>query len=301
MGEFEGKLLLQNAAGASAPYVTVALQECGRMNILLEAMAKSLDELTKGLNGQLNMSMPMEDLKIALLINQVPGRNPFSTASWEKLAWPSMKSLDTWYIDMIVRCDALRVWQETLKTPFSLWMPGLFNPTAFLTAIKQVTARSKKLALDKMGVETHITTMTEASEATGAPADGALVHGLFIEGARWGEIEDDRHAGEESGTPYAGILSESKPKELLPPMPLIYIKAVIVQDRARSATCGPRRRCTTAPSTSRRSAARPTSSRRRSRRTSPRASGRSRASRSRCSSTRRAAAAAEGARQLGSR
>ena len=217
-------------AGASAPYVTVALQECGRMNILLEAMAKSLDELTKGLNGQLNMSMPMEDLKIALLINQVPGRNPFSTASWEKLAWPSMKSLDTWYIDMIVRCDALRVWQETLKTPFSLWMPGLFNPTAFLTAIKQVTARSKKLALDKMGVETHITTMTEASEATGAPADGALVHGLFIEGARWGEIEDDRYAGEESGTPYAGILSESKPKELLPPMPLIYIKAVIVQD-----------------------------------------------------------------------
>ena len=50
------------------------------------------------------------------------------------------------YVDMIVRCDALRVWQETLKTPFSLWMPGLFNPTAFLTGIKQVTARLHPLA-----------------------------------------------------------------------------------------------------------------------------------------------------------
>jgi len=199
------------------------------MNILLNAIAKTLDELTKGLNGQLNMSAPMEDLAEALSINQVPGRNPFHQASWEKLAWPSMKGLQGWYDNVIMRCDALRVWQETLKTPFSLWMPGLFNPTAFLTAIKQVTARAKSKPLDNMGVETHITTMLTAEEATSFPLDGALVHGLFIEGARWGETDDPQHQQDIEGTACAGILADSKPKELLPQMPLIYIKAVMVQ------------------------------------------------------------------------
>lgn len=46
-----------------------------------------------------------------------------------------------------------------LVTPFSLWLPGLFNPMAFVTAIMQVTARSTGLPLDKMSIETHITTM----------------------------------------------------------------------------------------------------------------------------------------------
>ena len=215
--------------GPSAPYVVVVLQECGRMNILLTAIAKTLDELTKGLNGQLNMSAPMEDLAEALSLNQVPGRNPFHQASWEKLAWPSMKGLQGWYDNVIMRCDALRVWQETLKTPFSLWMPGLFNPTAFLTAIKQVTARAKSKPLDNMGVETHMTTMLTAEEATQFPLDGALVHGLFIEGARWGETDDPQHQQDVEGTACAGILADSKPKELLPQMPLIYIKAVMVQ------------------------------------------------------------------------
>merc|ERR1719231_1165766 len=189
--------------GPSAPYVVVVLQECGRMNELLTAIARTLDELTKGLNGQLNMSQPMEDLAAALRINQVPGRNPFHQASWEKLAWPSMKDLQAWYEDMILRCDALRVWQQDLKTPFSLWMPGLFNPTAFLTAIKQVTIRAASLPLDKMNVETHMTTMTESTEPTGPPVDGMYVHGLFMEGARWGEIEDPQYQADVSASPAA--------------------------------------------------------------------------------------------------
>merc|ERR1711988_467351 len=171
--------------GPSAPYVVVVLQECGRMNELLMAIVRTLDELTKGLNGQLNMTQPMEDLAAALRINQVPGRNPFHQASWEKLAWPSMKSLGTWFADLIRRCEALVVWSSDLTLPFSLWIPGLFNPTSFLTAIKQVTARSKKLPLDNMTTETHVTTLLEPAAATYYPEDGAFVDGLYIEGARW--------------------------------------------------------------------------------------------------------------------
>jgi dynein heavy chain len=78
----------------TAPFVLVALQECTRMNELLDEVCyttllmapillttsisqvrRSLVELRKGLDGQLNMSEPMEDLAAALAINQVPGRN----------------------------------------------------------------------------------------------------------------------------------------------------------------------------------------------------------------------------------
>ena len=59
----------------------VALQECGRMNMLLKEIRKSLSDLDKGLKGQLNMSQEMEDLITALKINQWPGRDPFSKCS----------------------------------------------------------------------------------------------------------------------------------------------------------------------------------------------------------------------------
>jgi dynein heavy chain, axonemal len=46
------------------PFVVVAVQECTRMNRLLEEIDRSLNELRKGLNGQLNMSQAMEDLAL---------------------------------------------------------------------------------------------------------------------------------------------------------------------------------------------------------------------------------------------
>lgn len=54
-----------------APFVVVVIQECERMNALLTEVRRSLVELRKGLDGQLNMSEPMEDLAAALAINEV--------------------------------------------------------------------------------------------------------------------------------------------------------------------------------------------------------------------------------------
>ena len=96
---------------ASFPYVLVAMQECERMNRLLGEIRRSLIELRKGLDGQLNMSEPMEDLQQALSINQVPGRNVFHKTSWEKLAWPSKKSLQMWFADLLLRVEQVcNVW-----------------------------------------------------------------------------------------------------------------------------------------------------------------------------------------------
>ena len=205
------------------------------MNSLLEEIGRSLIELQKGINGQLNMSQKMEDLAEALGLNEVPGRNPFHLTSWEKLAWPSRKNLPNWFNDMLKRVTQLRAWSQTLELPFSLWLPGLFNPTAFLTAVKQVVARRNGLPLDNMATETHITIYTREQEVISQakyPTDGAYVHGLFIEGARWSTLEEAEEAKTKenvSGTECAGSIVESRLKELLPMMPVIYVKAVQVK------------------------------------------------------------------------
>ena len=136
--------------GPTAPFVLVCLQECESMNVLLQEIRRSLVELRKGLDGQLNMSEPMEDLSQALSINQVPGRNPFHKCSWERLAWPSRRGLQSWFSDLLKRVDQLAKWSAEFVTPVSVWLPGLFNPMAYLTAVMQKTARATGLPLDKM-------------------------------------------------------------------------------------------------------------------------------------------------------
>jgi len=233
--------------------VSVALQECSRMNALLEIMRTSLTELGKGLKGQLNMSQGMEDLRSALGRNEVPGRNPFSACKWETSdpttspAWPSRKALVPWFDDLLSRVQQLTDWAKRLPLrQLSLWLPGLFNPMAFLTAVKQVSARCTGVPLDKLDIETHLTTMWAAGEVSSVPAKGDYIHGLFVEGASWPRVssgEDDAAQssdGDEDahcpGAPYlvdsvrcAGVLSQSRPKELLPQLPLVYARAVEVQ------------------------------------------------------------------------
>ncbi|TYZ57148.1 hypothetical protein PybrP1_002034 [[Pythium] brassicae (nom. inval.)] len=214
------------------PFVVVAMQECSRMNVLLEEIRASLGDLKKGLNGQLNMSQAMEDLATAMSLNEVPGRNPFSQCKWEKQAWPSKKSLSGWFADMVKRHEQLRAWAADFVTPFSIWLPGLFNPTAYTTACLQVTSRRKFMPLNQMTVETHVTTFQDAAQATYYPDDGVFAHGLILEGARWStldEIAERYKVGAAPATECGGTLLDSNPKELLWFLPVVYVKAVQTQ------------------------------------------------------------------------
>jgi dynein heavy chain len=219
-------------AEEGSPYVLVALQECTRFNLLLSEIDLSLENLRKGLNGQLNMSQSMEDLMENLSFNMVPGRNPFHACSWEKLAWPSLKNLASWFADLVKRVEELGVWvgvpDRPIKLPYSIWISMLFNSTAFLTAVKQVTARKEKMPLDNMTVETHVT-LTKNSEELDEkyPTDGCFIHGLFMQGARWPDKEEAEQSKEDiDGTIVGGSITESRLKDLLPAMPVMYVRAV---------------------------------------------------------------------------
>jgi dynein heavy chain len=160
------------------PYIVVCIQECERMNTLLGVIRFSLFELDAGLKGQLNITDAMELLANSLALNRVP-------AEWEKYAYFSKKGLLDWFSDLLLRINQLTIWSTDMITPKSLWIPGLFNPMSFLTAIMQVTARQNNLPLDDMTLKTDITNTKNWEELPGPAESGAYVHGFFLEGAGW--------------------------------------------------------------------------------------------------------------------
>ena len=99
----------------------------------------------------------------------------------------------------------------------------MFNPSSYLTAAQQVTARKTGLALDKMTLETHVTEMWDPSEVKDYAPDGTYIHGLFIEGARFDS---------------SGSLCDGKLKELMPRAPVIYVKSVPVQPQWEASPVG---------------------------------------------------------------
>ena len=61
-----------------------------------------------------------------------------------------------------------------------------------------------------------------------APEIGVFIHGMYLEGARWLTGEDAPDPVDVDTVPTQGNLVESKLKELLPQMPVMYLRAVVV-------------------------------------------------------------------------
>jgi dynein heavy chain len=202
-------LELNLRAKNKTPYVVVCLQECERMNTLTFTMRKSLEDLDAGLAGALNITEDMEVLSSSLFLNKPP-------ALWVKYAYFSLKDLLNWFEDLLLRIKQLDEYSEELITPSSLWISGLFNPMSFLTAIMQVTAREKGLALDDMVLKTDVLNIRDPAQMTEAAEDGAYIHGFFLEGAAW-----DLGSGTEQGSLMDMVL-----KDLHPELPVMHVTSI---------------------------------------------------------------------------
>ncbi|XP_020923544.1 dynein heavy chain 9, axonemal isoform X3 [Sus scrofa] len=159
------------------PYVVVVLQECERMNVLLRELQGSLRELDLGLKGELTMTSNMENLQNALYLDTVP-------ESWARRAYPSTAGLAAWFSDLLNRIRELEAWTGDFAMPSTVWLTGFFNPQSFLTAVMQSTARKNEWPLDQMALQCDVTKKNR-EELRSPPREGAHVHGLFMEGARW--------------------------------------------------------------------------------------------------------------------
>uniref|UniRef100_A0A672GEB4 Dynein axonemal heavy chain 11 n=1 Tax=Salarias fasciatus TaxID=181472 RepID=A0A672GEB4_SALFA len=191
-----------------SPYTLVCFQECERMNLLLAEIRRSLSELDLGLKGELTISSSMEALQAALFTDSVPD-------SWARLGYPSTKTLAQWVNDLISSCHELDSWTQDFVLPAVVWLSGLFNPQTFLTAVLQSIARRNQWALDKMTLTVDVT--KKMKEDFGhPPREGAYIHGLFMEGARWDT--------------QSGVIAEAVLRDLTPAMPVLYVRAVPAEE-----------------------------------------------------------------------
>ncbi|XP_032430935.1 dynein axonemal heavy chain 9 [Xiphophorus hellerii] len=200
MAELLGK------AEERTPYQVVALQECERMNVLTKEIRLSLNGLNLGLKGELTMTSEMENLQDAIFLDAVPD-------SWTRRAYPSMSGLALWFNDLLARIKELETWSADFILPPAVWLAGFFNPQSFLTAIMQAMARRNEWPLDSMCLQCDVTKKNR-EDFSSPPREGAYIHGLFMEGARW-----------DSQT---GLIVDARLKELTPTMPVIFIRAVPV-------------------------------------------------------------------------
>ena len=197
---------LMARAEDKTPYVVVAFQECERMNTLTREIRRSLKELDLGLKGELTITSDMENLQNSLYLDSVP-------ETWAKRAYPSLYNLSIWYRDLLNRIKELESWVADFQMPTAVWLGGLFNPQSFLTAIMQSMARKNEWPLDKMCLQCDVS-KKQKEDFTSAPREGAYVHSLYMEGARWDT--------------QTGMIQDSKLKDLTPAVPVIFVRAIPV-------------------------------------------------------------------------
>jgi dynein heavy chain len=82
---------------------TVLLQEVARFNRLLTVIRSSLEELQKAIKGLVVMSSELDSMYLSMLNSQVPG-------NWERVAYPSLKPLMSWFRDLLERVEFMEQW-----------------------------------------------------------------------------------------------------------------------------------------------------------------------------------------------
>eukprot|EP01052_Picozoa_sp_SAG31_P011054 SAG31_NODE_617_length_13514_cov_13.659858_2_plen_4275_part_00 len=179
---------------------TVLCQEMVRFNRLIEKVHASLAELRKAVKGLVVMSQDLEAVAKSLQDGKVP-------TMWAKVAYPSMKPLGSWVLDLLQRLEFMQAWMDN-GPPAIFWVSGFFFTQSFLTGTLQNFARQQTVPIDLLTFDFEVVEGRPEESAE----DGCYIEGLFIEGARW-----------DAGT---GVLGESHPKVLFEAMPVIWLKVV---------------------------------------------------------------------------
>lgn len=157
---------------------------------------------------------------------------------WARAAYPSSKPLGAWLRDLRRRAAFIADWL-TAGEPCTFWLPGLAYPRGFATALLQNAARARGVPVDSLLLVQRVLQQEEAAAldprarrrmpaggcdggscgaADSCDEEGAVVYGLFLEGARW----DDA----------TGALAEARPREMLCPLPPIQLRPAPLEPAA---------------------------------------------------------------------
>jgi dynein heavy chain, axonemal len=153
-------------------------QEMAKFNRLLTRVKGSLHELKQAIRGFIVMSADLDSMYSSFLNNQVPG-------IWEAVSFASLKSLASWYRDLIYRVAFMRSWLINGE-PRAFPLPVFFFPQGFMTASLQTYARKHQAAIDTLSFRYNVLSKTvEEVQTAVPPEDGVVVYDLYLEGARF--------------------------------------------------------------------------------------------------------------------
>eukprot|EP00796_Vickermania_ingenoplastis_P004195 gene4195-3033_t len=186
------------------PQQHVFYQESERMNLLIETLAVSLEELDLGLKGALSMTAAMQELFEEIFLDKMPSR-------WDRVSFMTKRALGSWVENFMSRNEQLVSWNIDLQTPRVTNIALFFNPMSFLTAIMQTTSIINSFDLDQMALVIDVLKKS-ADQIDTAARDGCYVTGLSMEGARWDQV--------------AGCIEDSRLKELYPKMPIMQVRSL---------------------------------------------------------------------------
>ena len=184
---------------------TVLIQELARYNRLLAVIRSSMRDVQKAMRGLIVMSSSLEGVAGELFMGRVP-------TLWKGRSYPSRKPLAGYVADLHRRLEFFTTWIASGK-PAAFWLPGFFFTQSFLTGVSQNYARKHVIPIDELAFDVvQLPVPLAAIATTPAPADGAHVHGMFLDGCRW----DTAH----------GNLAECEPRVLFSPAPAMWLKPV---------------------------------------------------------------------------
>jgi dynein heavy chain len=196
-------------------------QELQRMAGIMKIVKTTFSNIVMAINGDVIMTPEIVDAINCVADLRVP-RPWCYDPSGAEIAWLS-PSLPVWIRGLIDRHH--QIWQWIQKErPASFWLTGFFNPTGFLTSMKQEVTRQKKTlqwSLDEVEYMSEVTKDTFScddgrSEGHNFPniQEGVLIHGLYLEGAGW-HVKEER-------------LDDAAPGERYYPFPVMKVTAVSV-------------------------------------------------------------------------
>merc|ERR1719502_1551670 len=182
---------------------TVLTQELLRFNRLTATMKRSLVDLRRAIKGLVLMSADLEAMGRSVALGRVP-------LVWTSVAYPSLKPCGPWVADLLKRLAFFQAWLDAGTAPNTFWISGFFFTQAFITGTLQNYARKYGQPIDMVAFDHAVLRPAEQRAAElRKVADGVIVWGLFIEGARW---DADSH-----------VLAESRARELFTPMPFLHL------------------------------------------------------------------------------
>mmetsp|Transcript_28830 Transcript_28830/g.26121 ORF Transcript_28830/g.26121 Transcript_28830/m.26121 type:complete len:188 (-) Transcript_28830:337-900(-) len=183
---------------------TVLQQELLRFNKLLTTVIKSLQQLSKAIEGLVVMSAELEEVYNKMFDNQVPDL-------WHKVAYPSRKPLGSWINDLIKRLQFMDKWIAE-GAPNTFWISGFYFTQSFLTGTLQNYSRKTEIPIDTLAFDFYVIKKENdpLCDITKAPEDGCYVYGLFLDGCRWDNEEM--------------VLAEPYPKILNYEMPYLWLQ-----------------------------------------------------------------------------